>query len=100
MFVEEVEFFATLEMYLRQHHKPITGNDHLRFRSYYHPVKVYKLKLFLKKSVVFFENVIDGDLCEMFGTLPFKQQQAIATELAKDPPNVLRKLENLRTSIL
>jgi len=80
----EVEFFATLEMYLRQHHKPITGNDHLRFRSYYHPVK----------------NVIDGDLCELFGTLPFKQQQAIATELAKDPPNVLRKLENLRTSIL
>lgn len=80
----DVEFFSALEMHMRQYHKPVTGNEHLRFRSYYHPVK----------------SVIDGDLCELFGSLTPSDQQAIAEELAKEPPAVLRKLENLRTAVL
>lgn len=78
------EFFSMLEMYMRQHQRPIAGNEHMRFRSFYYPVK----------------SCVDGDLCELFGGLPYEQQKQIADELAKDPPAVLRKLENIRTSVL
>jgi len=36
----DVDFFSMLEMYMRQYFKPLCGNEHIRFRSYYYPVKV------------------------------------------------------------
>jgi splicing factor 3B subunit 3 len=52
---EELDFFSHLEMYLRIEASPLSGRDHVMFRSTYVPVK----------------DVVDGDLCEMFGTLDF-----------------------------
>lgn len=54
---EDVEFFSHLEMYLRIEAQPLCGRDHVMFRSIYAPVK----------------DVIDGDLCEMFGALEFNK---------------------------
>lgn len=50
---EELDFFTHLEMYLRIESQPLSGRDHVMFRSSYAPVK----------------DVIDGDLCELFPTL-------------------------------
>uniref|UniRef100_A0A6N2N1W4 RSE1/DDB1/CPSF1 C-terminal domain-containing protein n=1 Tax=Salix viminalis TaxID=40686 RepID=A0A6N2N1W4_SALVM len=51
---DDVDFFSHLEMLLRQDHPPMCGRDHMAYRSTYFPVK----------------DVIDGDLCEQFPTLP------------------------------
>ena len=74
---EDVEFFSHLEMYLRIEAVPLCGRDHVMFRSLYAPVK----------------DVIDGDLCEMFGSLDFNKQRVLAEELDRTPPEVLKKLE-------
>lgn len=50
---EELDFFTHLEMYLRIESQPLSGRDHVMFRSSYAPVK----------------DVIDGDLCELYSTL-------------------------------
>ncbi|KAJ6290137.1 hypothetical protein OIU78_025956 [Salix suchowensis] len=51
---DDADFFSHLEMLLRQDHPPMCGSDHMAYRSTYFPVK----------------DVIDGDLCEQFPTLP------------------------------
>ena len=53
----ELDFFTHLEMFLRIEAQPLSGRDHVMFRSSYAPVK----------------DVIDGDLCEMFTTLDFNK---------------------------
>ena len=45
-----MDFFSHLEMHLRQEHPPLSGRDHMSYRSSYFPVK----------------DVIDGDLCEQY----------------------------------
>jgi len=81
----DLDFFSTLEMHMRQHLRPVCGNDHMRFRSFYYPVK----------------GCVDGDLCELYGSLTYEQQESIAEELGKEDPAVIkRKLENIRTSVL
>lgn len=45
---EDVDFFLHLEMYLRIEQTPLSGREHIMFRSLYGPTKA----------------VIDGDLCE------------------------------------
>ena len=47
---EDMDFFSHLEMHLRQEHPPLSGRDHMSYRSSYFPVK----------------DVIDGDLCEQY----------------------------------
>ena len=47
---EDMDFFSHLEMHLRQEHAPLSGRDHMSYRSSYFPVK----------------DVIDGDLCEQY----------------------------------
>eukprot|EP01133_Synstelium_polycarpum_P001533 gene1533-1790_t len=81
---EDVDFFSTLEMQMRQEHQPLCGRDHLAYRSYYFPLK----------------NVIDGDLCEQFTALDATKQRAIAEELSRTPSEVLKKLEDLRSQRL
>ena len=44
-----------------------------------------------------FQNVIDGDLCEMFNSLDPSKQKTIAEELDKTPSEVAKKLEDIRT---
>jgi len=78
---EDHDFFQHLEMYMRSENPPLCGRDHLSFRSYYYSVK----------------NVIDGDLCEQFNSLEPAKQKSIAEDLDKNPSEVSKKLEEIRT---
>ncbi|KAF3322313.1 splicing factor 3B subunit 3-like protein [Carex littledalei] len=81
---EDVDFFSHLEMHMRQEFPPLCGRDHMAFRSAYFPVK----------------DVIDGDLCEQFPTLPLDMQRKIADELDRTPGEILKKLEDIRNKII
>lgn len=81
---EDVDFGIQLEMHMRQEAPPLSGRDHLAYRSSYFPVK----------------DVIDGDLCEQFGTLPAETQRRIADQLERTPGEVMKKLEDLRSRII
>uniref|UniRef100_A0A0E0JVA8 DNA damage-binding protein 1 n=1 Tax=Oryza punctata TaxID=4537 RepID=A0A0E0JVA8_ORYPU len=81
---EDVDFFSHLEMHLRQEHPPLCGRDHMAYRSAYFPVK----------------DVIDGDLCEQFPSLPADMQRKIADELDRTPGEILKKLEDIRNKII
>jgi len=73
----------TDNQHMRTQNTSLVGRDHLAYRGYYAPVM----------------GVIDGDLCESFGLLPYPQQQAIAEDLEdRSVPDVLKKLEQMRTS--
>ncbi|KAJ0975370.1 hypothetical protein J5N97_017335 [Dioscorea zingiberensis] len=76
---EDVDFFSHLEMHMRQEHPPLCGRDHISYRSAYFPVK----------------DVIDGDLCEQYPTLPPDMQRKIADELDRTPGEILKKLEDV-----
>lgn len=78
---EDHDFFQHLEMHMRSENPPLCGRDHLSFRSYYFPVK----------------NVIDGDLCEQFNSLEPAKQKSIAEDLDRNPSEVSKKLEDIRT---
>lgn len=68
---------------MRTQNTSLVGRDHLAYRGYYAPVM----------------GVVDGDLCESFNALPYPQQQAIAADLEeRSVPDVLKKLESMRTS--
>ncbi|KAJ6690340.1 hypothetical protein OIU85_006596 [Salix viminalis] len=45
-------------------------------------------------------DVIDGDLCEQFPTLPLDAQRKIADELDRTPGEILKKLEEVRNKII
>lgn len=81
---EDVDFFSHLEMHLRQEHPPLCGREHMAFRSAYFPVK----------------DVIDGDLCEQYPSLPPDLQRKIADELDRTPGEILKKLEDIRNRII
>ncbi|PAN03925.1 hypothetical protein PAHAL_1G029300 [Panicum hallii] len=81
---EDVDFFSHLEMHLRQEHPPLCGRDHMAYRSAYFPVK----------------DVIDGDLCEQYPSLPADMQRKIADELDRTPGEILKKLEDIRNKII
>ncbi|CAJ0966353.1 unnamed protein product [Ranitomeya imitator] len=42
-------------------------------------------------------NVIDGDLCEQFNSMEPMKQKSVAEELDRTPPEVSKKLEDIRT---
>ncbi|KAG8377236.1 hypothetical protein BUALT_Bualt08G0007300 [Buddleja alternifolia] len=81
---DDVDFFSHLEMHMRQEYPPLCGRDHMAYRSSYFPVK----------------DVIDGDLCEQFPTLPMDMQRKIADELDRTPGEILKKLEEIRNKII
>ena len=78
---KKVEFFETLERHLRKEVDFLSGWRHVAYRSYFAPV----------------QHVIDGDLCELFGTLPFSKQKEIAEELDATPKEVLKYIDEMRT---
>lgn len=43
------------------------------------------------------QNVIDGDLCEQFNSMDPHKQKSVAEELDRTPPEVSKKLEDIRT---
>ncbi|KAI9595999.1 mono-functional DNA-alkylating methyl methanesulfonate N-term-domain-containing protein [Syncephalis fuscata] len=80
---DDIEFFQTMEMHMRNEASPLCGRDHVAYRSAYIPVK----------------NVIDGDLCESFNALPPAKKQSLAEELDRTPNEITKKLEDLRTLV-
>ena len=46
------------------------------------------------------QDVIDGDLCEIYGSLPPVRQKAIAADLERSPQDVMKKIEDTRNKIL
>jgi splicing factor 3B subunit 3 len=66
---------------MRGQNTSLAGRDHLAYRGYYAPVMA----------------VVDGDLCESFGLLPYSKQQSIAADLDRNVGEVLKKLEQMRT---
>jgi splicing factor 3B subunit 3 len=81
---EDVDFFSHLELSMRQECPPLLGRDQLAYRGYFIPVK----------------ECIDGDLCEMFTSLPLEQQKKIAEELERTPGEVAKKLEDVRSRLM
>ncbi|TIC28406.1 hypothetical protein E3Q11_01879 [Wallemia mellicola] len=79
---DDIEFMSTLELHMRQESPSLVGRDHLGFRSYYIPCKAF----------------VDGDLCELYASLPVTKQQAIANELDRTSGEVLKKIESLRSA--
>ncbi|KAJ3220522.1 Splicing factor 3B subunit 3, partial [Clydaea vesicula] len=77
---DDVEFFTTLEMHLRQENSSLVGRDHLSFRSSSNPCR----------------SVVDGDLCEVFNLLPPEKRRAIAEGLDRTSSEVSKKLEDIR----
>jgi splicing factor 3B subunit 3 len=59
------KMFQQLELQLRSDDKPLSGRDHLAYRSYFAPVK----------------SVIDGDLIERFLVLSRDKRESIAGQL-------------------
>lgn len=101
---------------MRSEFPPLCGRDHLSFRSYYFPVKVGVrcvcssplcssvicpesfCHLFMSFACCFsLQNVIDGDLCEQFNSMDPHKQKSVAEELDRTPPEVSKKLEDIRT---
>jgi len=81
----EIEFFSMLEMHLRSASElSLVGRDHLAFRSTFAPVKA----------------VVDGDLCEQFAFLSPEKQKEIASELDRTPEEVIKRIEDLRNSVI
>ncbi|XP_071784938.1 splicing factor 3B subunit 3-like [Asterias amurensis] len=78
---EDHDFFQHLEMHMRSEYPPLCGRDHISFRSYFFPIK----------------NVIDGDLCEQFNSMDTSKQRSVADELDRNPSEVSKKLEDIRT---
>lgn len=60
------KMFQQLELQLRSDDKPLSGRDHLAYRSYFTPVK----------------NFIDGDLIERFLVLSRDKRESIVGQLA------------------
>lgn len=46
------------------------------------------------------QDVVDGDLCEQFPSLPLDLQRRIAEELDRTPGEILKKLEDIRNRII
>lgn len=69
---------------MRMESQPLSGRDHMAYRSYHGAVK----------------NVVDGDLCEQFIRMERGKQQLLAEEVDRKPVEVLKKLEDIRNRIL
>lgn len=46
------------------------------------------------------QDVIDGDLCEQFSSLPFEKQKMVANGLDRTVGEVVKKLEDTRNRLL
>jgi splicing factor 3B subunit 3 len=79
----DIEFFQLLEMTLRQEILPLSGRNHLAFRSSYAPVSC----------------TIDGDLCELFNQLGNEKKRQIAESLDRTVADVAKKLDDIRNRV-
>ncbi|KAK3816048.1 MAG: CPSF A subunit region-domain-containing protein [Benniella sp.] len=76
---EDIDFFQTLEMHMRNEMPPLAGRDHLSYRGYHVPVK----------------GTVDGDICEQYNLLSGDKKRMIAEELDRTPTEI-QKIEEMR----
>ncbi|KAG0214840.1 CPSF A subunit region-domain-containing protein [Mortierella sp. GBAus27b] len=77
---EDIDFFQTLEMHMRNEMPPLAGRDHLSYRGYHVPVK----------------GTVDGDVCEQYNLLSGDKKRMIAEELDRTPAEIQKKIEDMR----
>lgn len=79
---KDFKMFQQLELLMRTHDTPLSGRDHLTFRSYYTPVK----------------SAIDGDLIERFLVVSRDTRESVAAQLdgAWDVSAIEQKIWNMR----
>ncbi|KAG0056642.1 Splicing factor 3B subunit 3 [Gryganskiella cystojenkinii] len=77
---EDIDFFQTLEMHMRNEMPPLAGRDHLSYRGYHVPVK----------------GTVDGDMCEQYNLLSGDKKRMIAEELDRTPAEIQKKIEDMR----
>ena len=82
--VKDIDFLKQLESFMGDNLQTLCGRNHVSYRSYFQPVK----------------ETIDGDLCEMYRTLNSQMQEKFAQIVNKTPDDVLKKLEDIRATIL
>ena len=82
---EDLHLLQQLEAHLRAAALPLLGLSHLRHHSSAQGPPL---------------RVIDGDLCQRFPLLPALVQRQIAAALGRDVDDILRKLEDVRKTIL
>lgn len=80
---EEIDLFVHLQMYMQLETQPLSGRDHAAFRSAMDPLK----------------DVVDGDLCEEFSSLALVKQKAIADELDRSIPALMKRVDQLRQKV-
>lgn len=91
--LSEVKFFNELQIVLRDFFNynfddfdkdtmgyNLIGKDHLKFRSYYNPVK----------------NVLDGDLIDRFFYLNLNSKLKLANKLGRSPKEIERKISDIK----
>lgn len=71
-------------MFIRTEVEPLSGRDHLGYRSFHGPCK----------------GVIDGDLCEIYEKQSYETQVKIGKYLDRTPEEVHKRLEMVRNHIL
>lgn len=81
---EDVEFYTSLESHVRSEVPRPTGRDPQSYRSFYCPVK----------------HVIDGDLCEAYGGLPYEARERIADQMERSTGEVMKKLEDTKNQLM
>ncbi|KAJ2055539.1 pre-mRNA-splicing factor rse1 [Coemansia sp. S146] len=77
----DVDFFLALEAAIRKHCPPISGRDHLAYRSSFMPVR----------------SVVDGDLCESFYLLTHEQRELVSDTVDRTQQDILKKMEDVRS---
>ncbi|BAM42350.1 splicing factor 3b subunit [Theileria orientalis strain Shintoku] len=80
---DEVDFLQHLEMLLANELDTLSGREAQMHRSYYFPV----------------QNVIDGDLCELYFNLSSDLKAKIANQLNVKVAEVVKKLKNIRNRV-
>jgi splicing factor 3B subunit 3 len=80
----DIEFFQLLELQMRNARDSISGRDHLAFRSNFIPSM----------------GVVDGDLCELFYTLPHDKQVEVAKALSRSPEEVAKRIADARHRLM
>ncbi|KAK3816054.1 MAG: splicing factor 3B subunit 3 [Benniella sp.] len=76
---EDIDFFQTLEMHMRNEMPPLAGRNHLSYRGYHVPVK----------------GTVDGDICEQYNLLSGDKKRMIAEELDRTSAEI-QKIEDMR----
>ncbi|KAJ2005656.1 pre-mRNA-splicing factor rse1 [Coemansia thaxteri] len=77
------DFFRDLEAHIRKSRLlPLSGRDHLSYRSALIPVRSF----------------VDGDLCELFFSLPDHVRESISDQMDRTQQDIFKKIDDIRST--